>query len=326
MSITDIPTDFGAASFMRVLLPGFLFVILISYTFFPLSATISGIFLSNDITVMLLFWIVSGFVIGTIISSKDFYIYNILNGYKCVPLFIKEFFNYEEINDYNQVKNSLTSLNEEKERLEPNYNDPDCKYRLACIEDEILKLSKKLRNYPFDKDGDPKFFYPATWTRLGNVIEEYERYSQICYGMTFDVFWYRLWYILSTDEQDDVGQRGAKADFLSYMAFLFLLYSLIAGFGIYPQLKNYIFPGNEGNTILAFFDVWLGSFLILYLIHRIFYNAAIDAHENYGGYIKALFDLHHEDLYGKIKPSTSDEIEKCEELSSNFEDYTQFQS
>ena len=37
------------------------------------------------------------------------------------------------------------------------------------------------------------------------------------------------------------------------------------------------------------------------LIHRFFYNAAVDAHENYGGYIKALFDLYHGDSLKKLK-------------------------
>ena len=48
---------------------------------------------------------------------------------------------------------------------------------------------------------------------LGNVIAEYEKYPEVCYGMVFDVFWYRLWYILAKDEQEDIGERGAKAVF-----------------------------------------------------------------------------------------------------------------
>jgi hypothetical protein len=319
MSITDIPTDFGEASFMRVLLPGFLFTIILSYTFFPLLPAISGIFFAMDIANKLLFWIISGYVLGMLISSKDFLIYKILNGYKCIHPVIAEFLNNKEIDSYNKDKQLLDSLNEEKKR--PDSND---KYELAYIDYEILRLSSKLRNYPFNKNIDPKFFYPITWTTLGNIIAEYETYPEICYGMVFDVFWYRLWHILSKDEQEDISQRGAKADFLSYMSFLFLLYSLIAGFGIYPQVKDYLFSRIDSNTFQAFFAVWLGSFVIFYIIHRFFYDASIDAHEIYGGHIKALFDLHHNDLLEKLKSPTLSEITKCEEYSENFEDYSQF--
>jgi hypothetical protein len=189
-------------------------------------------------------------------------------------------------------------------------------------EARILSLSEKMRKNPFNNNIDPKFFKPITWTRLGNILEEYQTYSEIFYGMRFNVFFYRLWYVLSKDEQEDIEQRGAKADFLSYMSFLFLLYSFIAGFGCYSQIRSMTIMGLFGYKL--FFVTWIANFVFFLFVHRIFYECSISAHENYGGYIKALFDIHHKDLLAILNPSDQKEIDRCLDYSSRFEDYTQF--
>jgi hypothetical protein len=314
MSITDVPTDFGAASFMKNFLPGFLFSVLLSYTFFPAFYPISNIFLNMDFVSRIAFWTISGVVLGIIISSNDFYIYKILSGYKGLPSYLCSILNAQELNEYNKNKNLLKYLQKEPR---PSTN---C---MSCIEDKIIELSGEIRKYPFNKDPSINFFYPVTWTKLGNIIAEYETYPEVCYGMSFNVFWYRLWYVLSKDEQEDIGQRGAKSDFLSYMAFLFFLYSFFAGFGIYPQIKEFLSFG-ASDEIARWFIVWFLSFVVFFVIHRIFYDSAIEAHENYGGYIKALFDIHYDDILNILRPANSLDEDKCKIYSGYFEDYLQF--
>lgn len=307
MSISDSPANLGTASFMRNFLPGFAFSILLTYTFIPGITAISKIFSSLDFTQKLILWAFIGLMLGFLISSKDFYVYQVLNGYRCGPRVFAWRYS-KELLKYEKDKNELS-------RLIKGERDPSSEHR-------ILSLSGKIRKNPFNKTISPNFFKPITWTRLGNIIEEYQTYSEVCYGMRFNVFFYRLWYVLSKDEQDDIEQRGAKADFLSYMSFLFLLYSPVAGFGLFSQIGGKSIIGLSGYRLGIF--VWILAFICSFLIHRIFYECSLSAHENYGGYIKALFDVHHKDLIEILPPADQKKIEKCLDYSSRFEDYTQF--
>lgn len=307
MSISDSPANLGAASFMRNFLPGFAFSILLSYTFMPGITPSSGILGSLDFAQKLIIWAFIGLMLGFLISSKDFYIYQVLNGYRCGPRFFSWRYS-KELKKYEKDKNNLAML---------------CKgEKDSSSEHRILSLSSKIRKNPFDRTITPNFFKPITWTRLGNIIEEYQTYSEVCYGMRFNVFFYRLWYVLSKDEQDDIEQRGAKADFLSYMSFLFLIYSPVAGFGLFSQISGASLFGLSGYRLGAF--TWILAFIFSIIIHRIFYECSLSAHENYGGYVKALFDVHHKDLIEILPSSDQKEIEKCLDYSSRFEDYTQF--
>lgn len=191
-------------------------------------------------------------------------------------------------------------------------------YSIFLLNEKIGDLSGKLRKYPFNEE--EKYNYPITWTRLGNVLAEYEGYSEVCYGMHFNVFWQRLWYILSKDEREDIEQRGATADFLSYMALLILIYAPFSGIGWYLQLQNYKSPLGLFDSI---YFIWILSFIGFLLVHRSIYNAAVDEHERYGGYIKALFDIHHSELLAILPNPTQMDIKKCLEYSENFEDYSQ---
>lgn len=312
MAISDIPTSFGAATFMRNFLPGFLFLIILSYTFFPSILIIKNIFNLLDTINKLLIWTILGFVFGLIISSLDFAIYKLLSGYnifhprlQCVYTKLND----REITKYIKLIDTLTVSRKEME-IDPQ-NDQAYDLNIRC--------SNKLKMYPFDKD--KKYYYPQTWTRLGNIIAEYENYSKVCYGMSFNVFWQRLWYLLSKDVQDDISERGAKADFFSYMAFLFLIYSPFAGFGWYSQVKIFMVSLPYLPNWSHFPLVWLISFASSFLIFYILYDMATRAHENYGGYIEALFDLHQADILKLLRYPSHYENKICEEFSQNFESY-----
>jgi hypothetical protein len=56
-----------------------------------------------------------------------------------------------------------------------------------------LEAQVELRHYPVNADGDPYVEFP---TRLGNIIEEYETYSRIKYGISAVFYWYRLWVVI----------------------------------------------------------------------------------------------------------------------------------
>lgn len=312
MAISDIPTSFGTATFMRNFLPGFLFLVIFSYTFSSYISIISNAFNSLDIVNKLLIWTILGFVFGLIISSLDFAIYKLLSGYNLFHPSIGYIYaklNGREIAKYNELIKTLKSSRNEIEQNPQ--NEQACNLNIRC--------STKLKMYPFNKD--KKYYYPQTWTRLGNVIAEYENYSKVCYEMSFNVFWHRLWYLLSKEVQDDISERGAKADFFSYMAFLFLIYSPFAGIGWYPQVKNFMLSLSYLPSWSLFPLVWLISFILSLLAFYILYDMAVRAHENYGGYIEALFDLHHPDILKLLRYPSHYENEICREFSQNFESY-----
>jgi hypothetical protein len=67
--------------------------------------------------------------------------------------------------------------------------------------------------------------------------------------------------------------------------------------------------------------IWLISFILSLLAFYILYDMAVRAHENYGGYIEALFDLHHSDILKLLRYPSHYENEICREFSQNFESY-----
>jgi len=147
---------------------------------------------------------------------------------------------------------------------------------------DLVDMSNKLRKFPFDID--ELCTRPISPTRLGNIINEYESYPKVQYGMNFNVFWSRLWQIISKDSRDDLDFRAAKADFLIYILTIWILFSPVI---TYRVSTNFGIP--------AIFII-----ILCFLIALILYDIAVLAHENYGDYVKATFDLYRIDLAKKL--------------------------
>ena len=150
MAISDIPTNFGAASFMRNFLPGFLFTIILSYTFLPISPYTAPHFAALDLTSKLIFFIITGFVLGLIISSRDFDIYKTLGGYKTGTSVISRRLYERKLRSYENQNELNTKLNN---------NNLDLASRI-----KLSEIGDTLREYPFNLGR--RYFYPETWTRL----------------------------------------------------------------------------------------------------------------------------------------------------------------
>lgn len=161
------------------------------------------------------------------------------------------------------------------------------KKELLEINYEASKLGDEVRKFPYNPDkGFYSKRYPEEATIFGNVLAEYESYSEKQYGMHIMVFWPHLWLILPKELKEDLDLRGAKADFLVYLSFIFLSYTLIGGVGFYFQQK----------LLIAIICILVSLFLCFF-----FYEISIQVHKSYGRYIKAVFDIYRVDLAKKLK-------------------------
>ena len=286
MAIADVPTSLGSSFFIKTFLPGFVASILYTYAAMPIIA--GSFWLSLTLASKLILWTISAMVIGMMITSLDLYIYQFFEGIRFWRGKIY-WWKYERIlryfekidNDLKNIEARIGEINNKKEQTEENEKE------LLELNYKASKLWTEVRVFPYDPN--EKFFskrHPEEPTRLGNVIAEYETYSEKQYGMHMMVFWPHLWFILPKELKEDLDLRGAKVDFLVYLSCIFLCNTLIGGVGFYFQQK----------PLVAIISILVSLFLWFF-----FYLISIQAHKSYGRYIKAIFDIYRVDLAKKLK-------------------------
>jgi hypothetical protein len=160
-----------------------------------------------------------------VISSLDFYIYQFFEGIRFWPeklwkwKFNKVCSHFENVdNDLKEVEKNIQEIEKKKNQTRKDKNE------LSKLIKKSSCLWAKVREYPYDPTN--AFFcnrYPQEATRLGNVLAEYESYSENQYGMHIIIFWHHLWIIFPKDIRDDLNLRVAKADFSIYFSFIFFL-------------------------------------------------------------------------------------------------------
>jgi len=305
----DVPTSFGSSFFIKTFLPGFVASILYSYAVMPIIAC--SFWASLTVASKLILWIISGIVVGMAIASLDLYIYQFFEGIN----WPKPVWNWR----YGSIKRHFKNIDNELENLKKRYEvimqkkelKEEDKKELLEINHKRSKLWAEVRKFPYNPDkGSYSRRYPDEATIFGNVRAEYEGYSEKQYGMHMMVFWQHLWLILPKELKEELDLRGAKADFLVYLSFIFLIYAPIGGIGFY-------FQRNTWASILTY-DIPLGAiicFFISIVLCFFVYYVSISTHKTYGRYIKAVFDLYRFDLAQKLKidvtgKSISDDTER----------------
>ena len=238
----------------------------------------------------LLAWTIFGIIFGVILTSIEMYIYKFYEGIRFWPKKLWDWKYDRILNDFKNIKD----------------DDPE------------------KREYPYDPD--EKRRCPREATRLGNVMAEYESYSEVQYGMRMMVFWPHLRYILTKEQREYLDIKGAKVDFLIYVSFIFLIYAPFAGIGLSFQWIDIKWNEIQIPDLLVFSISCIGVSLISVLISYTFYKTSIPALIFYGKHVKALFDLYRVELAKKFgieaKPIPDDnEIENWEKLGELLLDY-----
>ena len=307
MALGDIPTGLGFPTAIRIIFPGTICSILLTYIFDPCFSTSS---LVNTFS----FWVITGTIIGTILWSMDLYIYQFFEGI-CFWRPCVWWWQYGRILNvrrkiYNELTTNISVRNVSR-------NEEETK-NLNMV---IKNLSDRLREYP----NDPKNIEA---TRLGNVLADYETYSSEQYGMSFNVFWGRIWLILPQELRDEIKLRSAEADFPVYVSFIFFLCSFLVGLRLI-SLKNDIYVLINQTTGLSGMEQFLafsGSVLLAVCIFlglsRFFYIISISAHKKYGRYVKAVIDIYRIEYSKKININAS--IIPTEEEKKKWADYGKF--
>lgn len=195
---SDIPTSFGFPTFVKVVLPGIIFSILCTYFVLPLIPLPFAIAITLMIfTDKIIFWVASGIIFGLVISSLDRYIYQLFMGNGVLPEYVLNAMYSRLLKDFGGLEEDFESTNSELALIFPPSNDEEIKQNIKqfrSLRHKNADVCYKLREYPFNNE--LRQVYPRTPTRLGNVITEYESYSEEQYGMNFHVFWSRIWQIL----------------------------------------------------------------------------------------------------------------------------------
>src|SRR5262249_2356964 len=78
--------------------------------------------------------------------------------------------------------------------------------------------------YPINKDGEAYVQYP---TRLGNIIESFENYPNVKYGLDSVFYWYRLWVVLDKDLREEIDSAQAVVDSTVYISFVLYVSGLV---------------------------------------------------------------------------------------------------
>jgi hypothetical protein len=307
MALGDIPTGIGFPTVIRIILPGIISSILLTYIVDPCYS-------SSSLTNTFSFWIVTGIIIGMILWSIDLYIYQFFEGIRFWRRDIwwwqyRRILNYRR-KLYNNIttKISAITLSENKEEIKN-------------LSINIKSLSDRLREYPNDPQN-------IEATRLGNVLADYETYSSEQYGMSFNVFWGRIWLILPQELRDEIKLRSAEADFPVYISFIFFLGSFLVGLRLISlkndvyMLINQTFRLSGMGQFFAFLGIVLIAVCIFLCISRIFYIISISAHKKYGKYVKSIIDIYRIEYAKKIGINSS--IIPTEGEKKKWADYGKF--
>ncbi len=242
MGISDIPQSFGLSFFMRIFFPASIGTILYGIAFRPFIKKIFWFELTFENTILI--WIIISLLIGILLDLLDLYIYRLYEGLKFWPNKLKKDFYDGQIKNFcNNIDGKLKEVYEEIDIKEESLKNSDDEIVKKELKEELRELHKKarrlwseVRSYPYNSDYDtysnryPEYLIP---TEFGNVLAEYELYSEKQYGMHMMIFWHHLWLILPKEVRNELELRGAKADFSVYISFLLLTYIFIGTIGVF---------------------------------------------------------------------------------------------
>jgi hypothetical protein len=156
----------------------------------------------------------------------------------------------------------------------------------------FLEAGVEYSLYPVDEGGDAYVSHP---TRLGNVIDAFETYPMVKYGLDSVFYWFRLWVVLDKDLREEIDMAQSIADSAVYITFVLYLSGLImlayACFALTPDWLHRVqlpfLPGPLETTAIG-----ITCFIIGFLIYRL----SLPAHVQFGELFKSIFDQYRSKL------------------------------
>ncbi len=318
----NAPTSFGLAFFLRVSVPGLIFLLLAT----PLLPTSIITDLSTSgLTTLLGLAGISGLVIFLL----DTFFYDVFEGRALWPTWLRSRLTagWQKRLDvkWTKILQIESNLQQAKQILGDNADD------VIRLERELGLMYDNVMDFPYLEDGKPHAIWP---TRFGNVMASYEYYPQTRYGMDSAFYWYRLWLLLPDEtrkEYDSFWALGQVWLYASAVAIAsILVYGALASWAVLAKglsmLSDHVGPGSL-HDVLAFLGIprtsqrialfigtqcawdWgvfvflLGMTAVASLLWAFAYQQALVQHRVSGEFFKSLFDMYREEIeVQKFKP------------------------
>lgn len=252
-----LPFDFGIRFVLRLVAPGALLAAVV----LPIVRRLDAL-LYPGLSDAVLF-IATGLACGFALLLLDMPIYMLFEGRRYWP---------ERLRSWG-VSRQQSRL----DRLQARAN--------AATSDRRVEFDILAAQYPLKSvTGEPYARYP---TRLGNLLESFETYPTVKYGMDGVFFWPRLWVTIDKDLREELDSAQAVVDGALYTSAVFALAGFIC----------------LGYWIAGVFAIWwqaplstIGCLLLSWLL----YLTAIPRYAQYGELFAAVFDQHR----GKLNAGT----------------------
>ena len=262
-----LPFEFGIKLIFRLIFPGAILAAALTPAFRAILSA-SGIGTKFEYL-----FPIEAIALGWIIVISDMRIYMLFEGRRYWPYAIRELL-------IRCQKRRLKSLSDVLEA-------PSVDRR------RFLEAGVEYGNYPVDDGGEAYVAHP---TRLGNIIEAFEVYPRVKYGLDAVFYWYRLWVVLDKDMREEIDNAQAVVDSTVYTAFVFYLSGLVmfiyAGIRVsegidlpYLHWLSLIrLPYVPAASLLV--SLGAGCFVIGFVIYRL----SLPAHAQFGELFKSVFD------------------------------------
>lgn len=275
----DKANSFGLPFFYRVVLPGFVFVVVLLPVLVRILTTLG---VRNESAAAALAFI--GLAAGLAVAAMDDPIYQFFEGRALWPSWLYAL-------RVGRWRGYVSQLFKKYCEMEDKKQTSDWRY---------LELANKLRRFPATAAGVP---YAARPTLLGNILAAYESYPENVYGLHPVAFWQRVWLLLDKDTRDEIDRGWAPTDALTYVAAVLWIcaagYLSFAAIAALAKLVNLdLFFTSEEVPVALYVAYWL------VLLAFIPYRLSISGHVTNGETLKAVFDLKRSQLEAIQAPAS----------------------
>jgi hypothetical protein len=139
-------------------------------------------------------------------------------------------------------------------------------------------------------------------TRIGNIIESFEAYPKVKYGLDSVFFWFRLWVVLDKDLREEIDTAQAVVDSTVYMTFalylsgLVLLIYAIIGFAAQVDAPYLHWLSAVRLPYVPAPHVLLVLSAMCFIFGFLLYRLSLTSHAQFGELFKSIFDQYQSKL------------------------------
>jgi hypothetical protein len=283
-----LPFEFGVKLIFRLVFPG----AILAAALIPAVGAIldaSGIWIKFEYL-----FPIEAIAFGWIIVISDMRIYMLFEGRRYWPYAIRNFFIHCQKRRLKFLRETLDAPSVDRRRF--------------------LEAGVEYGNYPVDEGGEAYVAHP---TRLGNIIDAFETYPKVKYGLDAVFYWYRLWVVLDKDMREEIDNAQAVVDSTVYAAFAFYLSGLVMFIYAALRFSEHItlpylhwlstarLPYVPVPSML--FGLGAGCFVVGFVIYRL----SLPTHAQFGELFKSVFDQY------RVKLNFDDVGKEVERITGN---------